>query len=115
MAADDVITSHVTAEPGYRTIGSRRLQGTNEHVLDHIGRRLRPALVFVGAKLNGPASVDKAIVAIQVRSGNPADEEPYGKAPRRGLRYRWSAGVQHVIFHGPRSATSRGDSRGQDN
>ena len=37
-----------------------------------------------------------------------------GKRPGEDSARCWSAGIQHVIFHGPRSATSRGDSRGQN-
>src|SRR5208282_2736462 len=65
----------IATKRGHSAKAAGGAQFTDESVLDHLGRRLAPALIHVRAHLLGIRAIDDAIFAIKMRGGKGSDQE----------------------------------------
>ena len=86
LAAKDVFSANGTTHSGHRTVVTSRLQNRDESVLDHLRRRLRPALIFKGSQFNVAGAENEPIVSIKMRRRNAGNEQS-----------NWKTGVTQMM------------------
>src|ERR1700675_1825763 len=79
VGADDVVAMRGAANAGDGAILACSSQVGDQNVLNHVGGTLCPALIFVGAELNGARTEDETIIAVDGRSGDRGKQS----APRQ--------------------------------
>ena len=105
VAAENVIAANAAADAGDSAILAGATQSSHESGLNHIRRRFGPAVVIVGAELNRAGPVHDAVITIELRGDQPADQQADGKsgAGRNGGR---RSDINDVVLDGARGATS---------
>src|ERR1700726_614006 len=78
MPMKEIVAPDTAAKRNHGAVSTCRAKGAEQHVLDHLRRRLGPTLVFIGAHVFAAGPVDDVVFAVKMGSVERAHEDRHG-------------------------------------
>src|SRR6266478_6728575 len=105
-SAEKIVPANVAAQGIDVLVAPRRLKLSQQDIANHVRWRLGPSMIFVRAHRLTIGCVDDAVVSIQMRGRDPAEQQSYGIGGRICSRRRVAGNGELIILAWPGGAAA---------